>query len=165
MASELLKRSEVREEDTWKTSDMYENTGAWENELKEISALVDKAAAFEGKAAENADNLFVVLETLAKAGEKIEKAFNYAERLFDEDQTNTTHQAMSAKVYSLYAAMGSKTAFVLRSGDPCSFRGDIRRFLKGKTGIRTIPETVSRDPPLKRALPFSRDGKAACNDS
>ena len=51
MASELLKRSEVREEDTWKTSDMYENTGAWENELKEISALVDKAAAFEGKAA------------------------------------------------------------------------------------------------------------------
>ena len=43
MASELLKRSEVREEDTWKTSDMYENTGAWENELKEISALVDKA--------------------------------------------------------------------------------------------------------------------------
>ena len=112
MASELLKRSEVREEDTWKTSDMYENTGAWENELKEISALVDKAAAFEGKAAENADNLFVVLETLAKAGEKIEKAFNYAERLFDEDQTNTTHQAMSAKVYSLYAAMGSKTAFV-----------------------------------------------------
>ena len=88
MASELLKRSEVREEDTWKTSDMYENTGAWENELKEISALVDKAAAFEGKAAENADNLFVVLETLAKAGEKIEKAFNYAERLFDEDQTN-----------------------------------------------------------------------------
>ena len=36
MASELLKRSEVREEDTWKTSDMYENTGAWENELKEI---------------------------------------------------------------------------------------------------------------------------------
>ena len=111
MASELLKRSEVREEDTWKTSDMYENTGAWENELKEISALVDKAAAFEGKAAENADNLFVVLETLAKAGEKIEKAFNYAERLFDEDQTNTTHQAMSAKVYSLYAAMGSKTAF------------------------------------------------------
>ena len=53
MASELLKRSEVREEDTWKTSDMYENTGAWENELKEISALVDKAAAFEGKAADH----------------------------------------------------------------------------------------------------------------
>ena len=27
MASELLKRSEVREEDTWKTSDMYETPG------------------------------------------------------------------------------------------------------------------------------------------
>lgn len=46
MASELLKRSEVREEDTWKTSDMYENTGAWENGLKEISALIRQMAAF-----------------------------------------------------------------------------------------------------------------------
>ena len=92
MASELLKRSEVKEADTWNVKDMYPTTEAWENELKEISALVDKAAAFEGKAAENADNLFVVLETLDKAGEKIEKAFNYAERLFDEDQTNTTHK-------------------------------------------------------------------------
>ena len=49
MASELLKRSEVREEDTWKTSDMYENTGAWENELKEISALVDRQLLSRGK--------------------------------------------------------------------------------------------------------------------
>ena len=114
MASELLKRSEVREEDTWKTSDMYENTGAWENELKEIITATRRQSSCisRGKLAETADNLFDCFrDILPNAGEKIEKAFNYAERLFDEDQTNTTHQAMSAKVYSLYAAMGSKTAF------------------------------------------------------
>ena len=112
MASELLKRSEVKEADTWNVKDMYATTEAWENELKVITEIVDKIASYEGSVAATAENLLAVLEHLASAGEKIEKAFNYAERLFDEDQTNTTHQAMSAKVYSLYAAMGSKTAFV-----------------------------------------------------
>lgn len=112
MASELLKRSEVKEADTWNVKDMYPTTEAWENELKVITEIVDKIASYEGSVAATAENLLTVLEHLASAGEKIEKAFNYAERLFDENQTNTTHQAMSAKVYSLYAAMGSKTAFV-----------------------------------------------------
>ena len=112
MASELLKRSEVKEADTWNVKDMYPTTEAWENELKIITGIVDKIASYEGNVTATAENLLIVLEHLANAGEKIEKAFNYAERLFDEDQTNTTHQAMSAKVYSLYAAMGSKTAFV-----------------------------------------------------
>ncbi len=111
MASELLKRSEVKEADTWNVKDMYPTTEAWENELKVITEIVDKIASYEGSVAATAENLLTVLEHLASAGEKIEKAFNYAERLFDENQTNTTHQAMSAKVYSLYAAMGSKTAF------------------------------------------------------
>lgn len=112
MASELLKRSEVKEADTWNVKDMYATTEAWENELKVITGIVDKIASYEGNVTATAENLLTVLEHLASAGEKIEKAFNYAERLFDEDQTNTTHQTMSAKVYSLYAAMGSKTAFV-----------------------------------------------------
>ena len=111
MASELLKRSEVKEADTWNVKDMYPTTEAWENEFKVITEIVDKIASYEGSVAATAENLLTVLEHLASAGEKIEKAFNYAERLFDENQTNTTHQAMSAKVYSLYAAMGSKTAF------------------------------------------------------
>ena len=112
MASELLKRSEVKEENTWNVKDMYATQEDWEKELKDISEIIDRVAAFEGKAAENAQNLFTVLENLAKAGEKLDKAYNYAERLFDEDQTNTTHQAMSAKAYSAYASCGSKTAFV-----------------------------------------------------
>lgn len=112
MASELLKRSEVKEEDTWNLKDMYPSDEAWENELTTINEIVEKIAAYEGKVTESAANLLNVLNNLAAAGEKVSLAFSYAERLFDEDQTNTAHQAMSAKVYSVYAAMGSKTAFV-----------------------------------------------------
>ena len=112
MASELLKRSEVKEENTWNVKDMYPTKEAWETELKEVTELVDRVAVLEGAVTASAENLFAVLSGLACAGQKIELAFNYAERLFDEDQTNTVHQAMSAKVYSIYAGMGSKTAFV-----------------------------------------------------
>ena len=110
----MISKSAPYPEDVYKrqVKDMYPTTEAWENELKVITEIVDKIASYEGSVAATAENLLAVLEHLASAGEKIEKAFNYAERLFDEDQTNTTHQAMSAKVYSLYAAMGSKTAFV-----------------------------------------------------
>ena len=34
MASELLKRSEVKEADTWNVKDMYPTTGVWETELR-----------------------------------------------------------------------------------------------------------------------------------
>ena len=112
MAVELLKRSEVREEDTWNVKDMYESVEDWEKELTAIRSIVDKVSEYEGKVVESADSLLAVLSGLAEAGEKLGLAFNYAERLFDEDQTNTAHQAMNAKAYSAYAEMESRVAFV-----------------------------------------------------
>lgn len=112
MAVELLKRSEVREEDTWNVKDMYESVEDWEKELTAICTIVDKVAEYEGKVMESAGSLLAVLSGLAEAGEKLGLAFNYAERLFDEDQTNTAHQAMNAKAYSAYAEMESRGAFV-----------------------------------------------------
>ena len=57
MASELLKRSEVKEADTWNVKDMYPTTEAWENELKVITEIVDKIALYEGSVAATAENL------------------------------------------------------------------------------------------------------------
>ena len=65
MASELLKRSEVKEADTWNVKDMYPTTEAWENELKVITEIVDKIALYEGSVAATAENLLAVLEHLA----------------------------------------------------------------------------------------------------
>lgn len=112
MAKELLKRSEVKVENTWNLSDMYADNAAWEAELKEIERISNETAAYEGKTTASAQNLLAVLKGLADAGEKIELAFNYAQRLFDEDQNNAEHQAMSAKVYSLYANMSSQLSFI-----------------------------------------------------
>ena len=113
MAKELPKRSEVKEEYTWNLSDMYESKEAWERELDEVKALASKLSAMEGEVVSSAEKLYRVLELNAQIGQKIDLTYNYAERLFDEDQKNTEHQAMAQKVYSTAVECESKTAFVV----------------------------------------------------
>lgn len=112
MANELPKRSEVKVEDTWKLSDMYASDAAWEEELNQIKTKSEDLVCMEGKVGESAANLLKVMDLSAKLEEKLSLAFNYAERLYDEDTGNSAHQAMTAKIMALYADLGSKTAFV-----------------------------------------------------
>lgn len=113
MARELPKRSEVKEEYTWDLSDIYVSKEAWEQELEEITALTDKLEKMEGKVTANAANLLCTLELSAKAEQKMDKAFSYSERLFDQDQKNAAHQAMNQKMYGLYTDYSSRTAFIV----------------------------------------------------
>ena len=61
----------------------------------------------------SAEKLLAALELGARAEQKIDLAFNYAERLFDQDQKNTEHQAMSQKMYGVVTDYQSRTAFVV----------------------------------------------------
>ena len=112
MAKELLKREEVKVENTWKIEDIYPSKAEWEADLATCEELAEKIAGYEGKIGESAANLLQVLNWDAELGEKLMLAYNYSERLFDQDQKNTTHQAMSAKTTSVYAGIAEKTAFV-----------------------------------------------------
>mgnify|MGYP004617365613 FL=1 len=112
MAKELLKRSEVKEENTWKLSDMYETNEAWEADLKKIDELASELEKMEGTVTASAKNLLKVCDTMAKMDQKIELAYNYAERLSDQDTKDTTHQAMVQKIMMLYAGISSRLAFI-----------------------------------------------------
>ena len=107
MAKELLKRSEVKEEYTWNLKDMYASDEDWKKDLDEIDKILDEIGKMEGKVAACAQNLLFVLECAAKAEEKLDYDFNYAERLFDEENV-------------FYADEGVKPDCIYRSGDPCN---------------------------------------------
>ena len=113
MAKTLPKRSEVKEEYTWNLSDMYASKEAWEQDITEINTLTAEIEKREGSVASSAKDLLFVLEQMAKAEQKLELAFNYAERLYDQDQNNSEHQAMSQKMYAIYTDYSSRTAFVV----------------------------------------------------
>ena len=112
MAKELLKREEVRVEDTWNLSDMYATEADWEAALAEAEKLVSEIESFEGKCTASAQNLLTVLDKHAQAYQILSLAYNYAQRLFDQDQKNAKHQAMTAKVGALHAKSAAKTAFI-----------------------------------------------------
>ena len=50
----LPKRNEVPVELTWRLSDIYPSTDAWEKDFKESLDLAEKIAGFEGRAAADA---------------------------------------------------------------------------------------------------------------
>lgn len=112
MAKELLKRSEVKEENTWKVSDMYASVEEWEQALKQIEEIADRIAGMEGRVTESAANLYQVLKDCDAYGEQIDLAFNYAQRLYDQDRNDSTHQAMSQKVYGVWADVNGKVSFI-----------------------------------------------------
>ena len=65
MAKELLKREEVKVEDTWKVEDMYATAADWEKDLELIKGITEKMVSLEGKIGESAKNLLQILEWYA----------------------------------------------------------------------------------------------------
>ena len=94
MAKELPKRSEVKEEFTWKIEDVYPDTAAWEAELQNIRTKADALADMEGKVTASPENLLSTLEQNAALDLMVSRTFHYASRLSDVDTKNSTHQAM-----------------------------------------------------------------------
>jgi len=112
MIKKLPKRNEIPEQYTWNLSDMYATKEVWEQELLQISELATTLAGMEGKVTASAQDLLVVLETKAAMDQRMMLAMNYAQRLFDQDQKNTEHQAMTQKARGVFVECTSSTAFV-----------------------------------------------------
>ena len=121
MAKELISRDQVRVEDTWDLTAMYADKSAWEEDVKFIEDKMSEIAKYQGKVCESAENLLAVLELSAITEEKFERAFNYAERIFDQDQGNTEHQSMSQRMFGLYAKLGAAASFISLPACLCIF--------------------------------------------
>ncbi|MDD6057182.1 MAG: oligoendopeptidase F [Clostridiales bacterium] len=113
MANTLPKREQVRKEDTWDLTAMYASEEDWERDIAEAEAIAAELEKREGKVTASAKDLLFVLEQSARAEQKLNLAYSYAERLHDQDQKNTKHQAMSQRMHRIYVECGSKTAFLV----------------------------------------------------
>ncbi|MGN0348186.1 MAG: oligoendopeptidase F [Roseburia sp.] len=113
MANTLPKREQVRKEDTWDLTAMYASEEDWERDIAEAEAIAAELEKREGKVTVSAKDLLFVLEQSARAEQKLNLAYSYAERLHDQDQKNTKHQAMSQRMHRIYVECGSKTAFLV----------------------------------------------------
>lgn len=112
MEERLPKRSEVPEELTWRLEDIFPDTDAWEEELKEACALAEQTASFEGKLAQSAKELLGVMKAYEACILKLDRAEGYAHMRHDEDTGNAQYQALMLKVQSLWVQIMEKLAFL-----------------------------------------------------
>ena len=112
MAKELLKRSQVKVEDTWKVEDMYATVEDWKADLEEVKKLADELVTYQGRMGESAESLYQALFLDDEIGRIGGKAFSYASRCSDVDTTNTENQALVMQVRTLFVSLGEKSAFM-----------------------------------------------------
>ena len=112
MAKELPSREEVKIEDTWDLTPLFENEEAWENAIKESLEIVDKLCEYEGKVCDSAENLLKCLNLSVESEEIFEKCYSYASKLHDQDTADAKHQAMNAKIWTKNAEVMEKLAFL-----------------------------------------------------
>lgn len=112
MAKELLKRSQVKVENTWNVEDMYATLDAWKEDLLKLNKLAEELETYKGRMGESADNLYQALfldDEISRIGGK---AYSYAERCSDVDTANTENQALVMQIRTLFVALGEKSAFM-----------------------------------------------------
>lgn len=112
MAKELLKRNEVKEEFTWDLTDLYPDTAAWEETVKDIQVMAKELEKMKGKVAESPGNLLAALTRLEEMEKKTDPAFSYAQRLNDQDTGDTVHQGMVQRLHSIFTDISGRLAFM-----------------------------------------------------
>ncbi|MBQ5426095.1 MAG: oligoendopeptidase F, partial [Pseudobutyrivibrio sp.] len=148
MAKELMSRDQVKVEDTWNVNDIYKTEELWEADVKLVNDKLEELTKFAGKVCESANTLLKVLEETAFVEEKIEKAYFYSARLFDEDQGNSKHRSMNQKMVSLYAKMESDLSFITPEILACD-SAKLEQFYNEEAGLELYKKEIKEIVRLK----------------
>ena len=81
----LLNRSELKTEDTWKLEDIYISDDACQKDIEEVIKLSDELKSYEGKLGESKETLLKFLNLMNYAKEKAQRIYVYSFMRLDQD--------------------------------------------------------------------------------
>jgi oligoendopeptidase F len=105
------KRQELRQEYTWNIESIYPNDDAWEHDFKQLEAMLPALEQLSGTLNGGADALLRALQQRDQASKLLEQLYVYAFLKQAEDTTNSTYQALTGRVATLYARLNTAIAF------------------------------------------------------
>ncbi|ACL77748.1 oligoendopeptidase F [Ruminiclostridium cellulolyticum] len=109
----LPKRKDIEERFKWKLEDIYKDTDSWEKDFKQVKELAAQMVNFKGKLGNSADTL---LDCFKKSDELLslnDKVFVYARMKRDEDNGNSTYQALTERASTLATEVYAAISFVV----------------------------------------------------
>lgn len=111
MAQMLLKRSELKLEDTWKLEDIFATNEDWEDALKRLSGMIADLASYQGKLSQSGE-LLKALKASTDARRLAGDLFTYARMRRDEDNSSTLYQGMVTRAALAGTELGGKASYM-----------------------------------------------------
>ena len=112
MNNEIMKRSDVAEQDTWDLSPLFETEAAWEDEYAALQEYPEKIAANQGKLAAGAEGLLESWRLDDEVSVRLNRLYTYASCRGDEDTGSSAGQDRRGRAMSLAVAISSAAAYI-----------------------------------------------------
>src|SRR6056297_2671154 len=110
--SSVPARDDIDEEYKWALESLYADDEAWEDAYEDAEALIEDLAAYEGRCTDDAATLLATLETYEELMRTVSNVAAYARMRRDEDTTDDTYQALTARSQSVSSEASSAASFL-----------------------------------------------------
>lgn len=109
----IRKRSDIEEQYKWKLEDIYSNEELVEEDFKQVKTLLQQEADLKGTIGKSPAQMLKVIQWTEEMERKTEKLYVYSRMRRDEDNTQSSHQALFDRMEGLSIEVGSATSFVV----------------------------------------------------
>lgn len=109
---DLPKRQDIDSKFKWKLEDIYSDISLWEKDFKNVKGLANQIEGYKGKLADPE----ILLECLKKSDELLslnDKVFVYARMKRDEDNGDSTYQALTDRASTLATEVFAAISFII----------------------------------------------------
>ncbi len=139
-AKTLTPRSEIPEEYKWNLEAIYPADEQWEQDFAKVAPMLEVVGSYRGRLGESAQTLLAALRARDDISYLIEKLYAYARMRRDEDNTNSTYQALEDRARAAWVRVSEALSYfnpeLLKVGEDT-----IRRFMQEEQGL-TLYEHV-----------------------
>ena len=104
-------RNEIDEKYQWDLTTIFPTDEAWETELADLTADIEKAKDFAGHLLDSAKTFLDISETQLALSQRVEKLYVYASMKNDQDTREGKYQEFQAKAIALYSQFSQVFSF------------------------------------------------------
>ncbi len=109
----LPKREDIDSQFKWKLEDIYSDISLWEKDFKKVKGIAIQIEGFKGKLAESPQMLLDCLKMSDELLSLNDKVFVFARMKRDEDNGNSTYQALTDRASTLATDVFAAISFIV----------------------------------------------------
>ncbi len=109
--ADVVEAAPEREQIPWDLSDMYDSYDDWNASREHVLERLPELEAYRGRLGESPEVMLEAFRTISEVALEADRAYVYANLLFDEDQDNTDASAMTQQVDEMLSALDRATSW------------------------------------------------------